>query len=160
MTRLYIVRHAEAVEKDDDRSDAGRPLTDRGRRQFRRVAKALRKFDVVFDRLLHSPKLRAVETAEFLEDLVEADTIVTRNLAKPPSPMLLDEIRGEVVAVVGHEPYLGALAAWLLTGSKAGGGRFALKKGGILALDGDVRPGAMRLVCCMTPKILRALAKA
>ena len=157
MTQLYIVRHAVAVEKGRGRSDAERPLTDRGRDRFSKAAKGFGKMRVTLDRMLHSPKVRAVQTAEYLAPFVDGDTIVTANLAKAPTDALLKEIAGERVAVVGHEPYLGNLAAWLVTGSRTHGRQFGLKKGGIMLLEGEPKPGKMKLVSCFTPKTLRAL---
>src|SRR5690349_4502486 len=110
MTRLYVVRHAVAEEKREGLPDAERALTGKGRSQFRKAAKAFRAMDVSLDRLLHSPKRRAVETAEPLARYVEGDTVAIAALARAPDAALLDEIRGETVAVVGHEPFLGQLA--------------------------------------------------
>src|SRR5206468_7939903 len=61
------------------------------------------------------------------------------------------------VALVGHEPLLGEVIAFLLTGS-AGGGSFPLKKGGAasLALDGDI-PSGSALRWLLTPKIERVV---
>ena len=60
------MRHGEAGEADSRRwpDDRQRPLTDAGRREHARVAEALRRMGVRFDRLLSSPLVRARETAE------------------------------------------------------------------------------------------------
>jgi phosphohistidine phosphatase len=157
--RLYIVRHAVAEPGERGRSDAARALTPRGRARFRRTVAGLRRLGVRFDRLYHSPKLRAVETADLLGRLVRGETAVTPHLARPPGAGLLGAVRGDQVALVGHEPWLGALAAWLVTGDRRRGAQFGLKKGGVLVLEGDLRPGAMRLVAALPPKVLRRAAK-
>jgi len=153
--RLYIIRHAAAEQGGRGTSDAGRPLTPHGRARFRSTVAGLRRVGVRFDRLYHSPKLRAVETADLLGRLVRGETVVTAHLARAPAPALLGAVRGEEVGVVGHEPWLGALAAWLVTGDRGRGERFPLKKGGVVVLEGDLRPGAMRLVASLPPKVLR-----
>jgi phosphohistidine phosphatase len=160
-TTLYLVRHAVAVDKSKEIPDAARPLTPKGRDRFEKAARGLARLGVKFDVLLHSPKLRAVQTAEALadEDLVDGETVVTAALARAPTNELLTEIVGESVAAVGHEPHLSALAAWLLTGEKSPGKPFVLKKGGVMALEGEPRPGAMKLVAVWPPKTLRKLAK-
>ena len=63
---LILMRHGEAGEADSRRwpDDRQRPLTDAGRREHARVAEALRRMDVRFDRMLSSPLVRARETAE------------------------------------------------------------------------------------------------
>jgi len=63
------------------------------------------------------------------------------------------------VAIVGHEPVLGALLARLI--GAADGGRFAFKKGGAALVDLPTGArGTGRLVWFVKPRILRALADA
>jgi phosphohistidine phosphatase len=156
--RLHLIRHAPAAARAPGVDDAARPLTPRGRARFRRAALGLRRLGVRFDELRHSPLRRAVETAQALATLVAGDSVATPNLARAPGPALLAEIRGENVALVGHEPMLSALAAWLVLGDKRRGAKFPVKKGGVLVLEGDARPGAMRLVASLPPKALRRIA--
>ena len=65
---LYIIRHAIAVDAGTaDFEDSQRPLTDKGRKKMRQIAKGLRSLGVEFDLILSSPYLRTQETAEILE---------------------------------------------------------------------------------------------
>jgi phosphohistidine phosphatase len=153
--RLYVIRHAIAAPKSKSVPDAARPLTKKGRERFEEAARGLEALGARFDRLYHSPKLRAVETAELVASLVKRETRVTANLAKPPMPELLAEWHGHTVAVVGHQPYLGALVAWLVTGTRRGGPKFEMKKGAVIVLDGRPEPGGMRLVESLPPRVLR-----
>jgi phosphohistidine phosphatase len=63
------------------------------------------------------------------------------------------------VALVGHQPSLGLLAAWLLQGDDA---RFMLplKKGGValLTFEGLPAAGQGELEWLLPPRLLRALA--
>lgn len=59
---IVLVRHGEPEWVRDDLSVENPPLTDRGRRQARRVADVLEKDD--FDEIWVSPLVRAQETAE------------------------------------------------------------------------------------------------
>src|SRR5687767_12246278 len=70
---LYIIRHAIAVDEatSDSGSDSERPLTDKGRKKMRQIAKALRHLGVEFDLILSSPYVRACETAEILADVLK-----------------------------------------------------------------------------------------
>jgi phosphohistidine phosphatase len=156
--RLYLIRHAAASPRAPGVPDATRPLTPRGRARFRRAVEGLRRLGVRFDALRHSPLRRAVETAELLAPLVDGGTFATPNLARAPGAALLAEIRGESVALVGHEPMLSSLAAWLVLGDKTAGAKFAVKKGAALVLDGAPRPGAMQLAASLPPKALRRIA--
>lgn len=155
--RLVLVRHGEAVERGLLRRDAARPLTAPGRKRFRRGVEGMRRVRLRFDLVLHSPWLRAVESADLLAPLVRGAFAVTPNLARSPSDALLDELRGRSVAVVGHEPWLSELAAWLVTGSTRDARRFTLKKGGAIVLEGGPEPGGMRLSAAYPPKTLRHL---
>jgi phosphohistidine phosphatase len=158
--RLFLVRHAPAVASRRGAGDADRRLSPRGRLKFVLVARGLRRLGIRFDRVLYSPKARAAETAEILAPLVKGTSASSQALTRAPSAALLNEIRGERVAVVGHEPWLSALAAWLVTGDRDRGTRFEMKKGGVIVLEGDPRPGAMRLVAALPPKVLRRIGKA
>jgi len=157
--RLYLVRHAVAVPRAPDMPDEARPLSANGRSRFRRAVGGLRRLGVRFDRALHSPKLRAVETLDLLAPLVTGEVAATPELARAPRQRLLAEIRGRHVALVGHEPMLSALASWLVLGTQERGAKFALKKGGVIVLDGSPRPGAMRLVASYPPKSLRRMSR-
>ena len=63
MRRLFLVRHAKA-ELAVGRDDHARKLTERGRADARRVAKALAARRLLPDLLIHSGAARAKETAE------------------------------------------------------------------------------------------------
>ena len=80
------------------------------------------------------------------------------DLARAPDEEMLAHIEGTKVALVGHEPHLGALLSWLVTGDPGRGERFCFKKGGVALLVGEPRPGAMTLEGLVTPKLLRGIA--
>ena len=148
---LALIRHAPAAEGADD---ASRPLTRKGRRRFKAVVHRLDALGLHFDAVLHSPKLRALETAELLAPL--ADRLeVTALLAQPPSPTLLEALKGKTLAVVGHEPWLSRLLAWLATGQAELGEHFTLRKGGVALLEGTPVPKGMRLAALLPPRVLR-----
>ena len=65
MRRLFLIRHAKA-QPSIGSSDYERTLTDRGRKDARRVAAALAGRRVLPDVLVHSGAARAKETAEIL----------------------------------------------------------------------------------------------
>lgn len=157
--RLYVIRHGIAEPRTAKMKDADRPLTLKGRKRFQREVKALDRMGVRFDLLLTSPWTRAAETADFLRPLVAGDCVRTEALAKPPSPALLEKLEGECVAIVGHQPWLTELAAWLAFGVREQGKAIGLKKGGVLVLEGLPVPGGMVLQQQLTPKVLRGLSR-
>lgn len=154
--QLYLIRHAIALEAEPGQSDDARPLSPEGIEKFKGVVRGLGRLEAQFDRLYHSPKLRAVQTAELLVPLLEGETTVTPYLAGEPSPELLKTLQGSSVALVGHEPWLSDLCAWLLMG-RMEGGQFPFKKGGVALLEGTARPGSMKLVGFWSPRMLRSL---
>lgn len=159
------MRHALALppEGEGEEADDQRPLAPKGVRRFRKVVRGLKALGVELTFLLTSPKRRALETAELLAGLLEGESRVTPHLAEPPGPALLEEIPQEGrVALVGHEPYLSQLLAWLLFGDFLGdqappgaGERFLLKKGGVAWLEGTPRPGGMVLRALLPPRVFR-----
>jgi phosphohistidine phosphatase len=159
--QLFLVRHAVAVAHGAAKTDAARWLTKNGSEDFEVGVKGLRALDITFDVLIHSPLRRAAETAELLAPLLDGVTRVDPALADGADGMDLSTIEGERVALVGHEPYLGQLAARLLVGSSASAARFPFKKGGVLWLEGKrAAEGAMDLVAMLPPAVLRVLSNA
>lgn len=150
---LFVIRHAIAEDGEDD--DA-RALTKKGRRKFNREVSGLRELGVQFKRVLHSPKLRAVQTAELLSPVVKGKLEVTSLLAKEPTQELIASLKGDALALVGHEPHLSALIAWLVLGDAGAGGAFELRKGGVAQLEGEPSPRGMRLVALLPPRVLRS----
>lgn len=146
---LFLIRHAIAEDGEDD--DARR-LSDKGRKRFKDAVKMLEQLEVRFDRVLHSPKKRSVETARMLEARLQETPL----LAQPPgTELLLMFSTGNVVGAVGHEPHLSSLLAWLVLGDADQGERFELKKGCIVRLEGEPRPGQMRLRALLSPGSMR-----
>jgi phosphohistidine phosphatase len=168
---LYIVRHGIAEDLSSDGSDASRALTARGRRRLEKSVRGLKRLDIAFDRVLFSPLLRAQESAEILMDLCDEDagceSEVLIELAAPPGTELLARLASatqEHVALVGHEPWLSQLAAWLTCGWRvfdeaATGCVFELEKGGVIHLRGEAQPGSMALVAAYPPAALVRLGR-
>jgi phosphohistidine phosphatase len=154
---VVLFRHAAAVAADPSVDDAARALSPHGRRRFARLARGVRRVGLRFDRLLHSPALRAVQTAELLSELVDGETMVTPLLAASPERGVVDLLDGASIAVVGHSPYLEELAGLLLFGDNHAGASLDLKKAGWIWLRGEPEPGAMKLRAFVPPRIGRAL---
>ena len=161
---LYVVRHAVAEEPVPGAADADRELTPDGVRKLKRAIRGMRALDLRFGRVLTSPWRRAVHTAELLGSLVDEPTPVTSELlCASPRAELLAQI-AEVTAaskrgtaVVGHEPWLGELVAWLAFGDARFGEALDLKKSGLVWLSGSAVPGGMMIRAILPPKLLRAV---
>ncbi len=162
---VFVIRHAIAVPAEPGEDDAARELTPEGVRKFKHVVQGLRELDWSFDRVLTSPWQRALATAELLAPVTEGPTIATELLCDKPRPELFALIaestgphdRRQSTAVVGHEPWLSELVAWLAFGAPRHGEAIDLKKGGIVWLRGTSVPGGMMIRAVLPPKLLRAL---
>ena len=156
---LFVIRHAIAVPGSMLLADADRPLTPKGRTRFSQAVMGLQRLNIRFDWLYHSPWLRAVETAELLAPVLAGTAVCSPALARAPSQEVLDALAGARVALVGHEPWMGELVAWLTTGAPPDGSVFAFKRGGVAWLEGQPQPGRMVLRAFLPPKVLRALGE-
>ena len=110
-----------------------------------------------FDTLLHSPKARAAETAELPLPLLRGQRKEIAFLAQPPPKQLLKLLTEGAGALVGHQPWLGQMLAWLVPGEPGPGERFVFNKGGVAILEAEPQPGGMRLVSLLPPEVLRAV---
>jgi len=149
--KLYLIRHAEAVERTGTMPDADRFLSPKGRSAFRRIARRIRKLGVAPDLIFSSPLVRAVQTAEILaEHLNHNGPVVVAGELSPGFDLrvlrlLLAEAENpREAAFVGHEPDLGEIAAEML--SLHGG--FPLRKGAVVALEVErsIREGTAKLL--------------
>lgn len=164
MLELYLVRHAIAAERGDEYpDDTKRPLTGQGMSRFRREAKALDTLGVSIAVILTSPLARTRQTAEILSESVKGkpSVVATDALAPGGTPAsVIQEVgkhaRKGSIALVGHEPNIGELAARLI-GARA---PIEFKKGAICRIDFDVLPpkGTGMLRWFVTPRMLRKLA--
>jgi phosphohistidine phosphatase len=163
MLELYLIRHGIAADRGKEwPDDSKRPLTPEGISRLRKTARGLNAIGVGFDQIVTSPLVRTRQTADvFAEELKSKPPVVTADALAPagtPASVIQEiarHVRKPRVALVGHEPNLGELAAQLI-GSRT---PLEFKKGGICRIDFDVLPpkGAGALRWFLTPKILRAL---
>lgn len=136
--RIYLVRHSEAVDRVPTMPDAARTLSARGRVSFREMARRFRDAGGRPTRIVTSPFLRAVQTAEILSEAIGYEGVVVADPRLSPGFDLeklngvADDCRSErEIAFVGHEPDLGDILTLLLSLPQG----VAMRKGAIAALD-------------------------
>ena len=140
---LYIIRHAIAVDEGtpEYEDDSQRPLTDKGKKKMRLIAKGLRSIGVEFDLIISSPYVRASETAEILAEVFKKKEVAfSENLVPMGDPDLLiaemnEKYSANSIVLVGHEPFLTALISLLI--SDNAGVDMTIKKGGVCRLSAD-----------------------
>jgi len=161
--KIVLIRHAAAVPRGTPGVlDAERPLTSSGKVKFRSIARGLARIMPRPTALLTSPLPRAQETAEIAAHaFANIEPVIERALGDESVDDILTALKAHpldsTVALVGHEPVLGALLARTLGSGQADG--LAFKKGGVALVDlpeGPAMPG--RLIWFLDPRVLRALA--
>jgi phosphohistidine phosphatase len=165
---LYLIRHGIAADARAGEPDETRALTEEGITQLRREAEGLDALEVVWDVILSSGLVRAWQTAEVLARTMEAEAPVVRMPALEPSGSTEEVLRelakyqrtnpgATRLALVGHEPGMGELAARLLRAQNP----LPFKKGAICCIDLAERPprGVGVLRWFAPPRILRRVGR-
>ena len=135
--KVLLIRHAQAIdlEDHDDLTDDARWLTAKGRAVARQVGERLREDEIAPAVIVSSPLVRAVQTAELVARGLKFQGVVEVVPALAPDGSVRRaaaeiEERGALVAAVGHEPAISALAAYLV-----GRGVAAFRKGQAIVID-------------------------
>jgi phosphohistidine phosphatase len=163
---IYLVRHGVAEERSVKwPDDSKRPLTPDGMSKMKKAARGLERCDVGFDVILSSPLIRARQTADILSaeldthpPIVNVESLVPgASWAALSADLEKYARKGPRIALVGHEPGIGELAARLI-GSRH---PIEFKKGAIARIDVDELPpaGPGDLRWLMTSRIMRSLKK-
>ena len=163
--QLYLIRHGIAAERGENYpDDTKRPLTSEGIQKLRREGKALVALDISFDVILTSPLVRTRQTAETIASVFRTAPPIINVQALAPGGThnaIVDELsrqhRRHHIAIVGHEPGIGELAARLMGLRRA----LDFKKGAICRIDVAALPpaGPGQLRWFLTPRILRKIGK-
>lgn len=162
---IYLIRHGIAEERGEEwPDDTKRPLTDSGMARMRKIARAIERFGVELDVVLTSPLVRTRQTAEIVAGafnpapaLVAVDSLAPGGSAAAVFEDLAKQAKRERIALVGHEPGIGELAARLL-GSR---NPIEFKKGAVCRIDCRSLPpgGPGDLRWFAPPRLLRALRR-
>ena len=164
--KLILCRHGLAVEREDyitkDIDDSLRPLVEKGRTRSKEAAKFLREHIENIDLIVSSPFVRAMQTAEILQNILQSSEIVESIELVPSAPpqafaqWLHHHAKTALtIAAVGHEPQLSVFATWCLSG---GTNSFVdLKKSGMICLEvesfEELGPKSANLKWVVQPKL-------
>lgn len=152
--QLYLVQHGAARAEAEDPQ---RGLTDEGRRTVERLAEFLHPLDLGLQRIEHSEKQRARQTAEILaarlrssEGTKQVSGLAPNDDVGPMQARLQQESKN--LMLVGHLPYLSRLVARLLG---LGGDRSPVQfqMGGLVRLDRD-HLGQWQVRWVLVPELL------
>jgi phosphohistidine phosphatase len=116
--RLYLIQHGAALAGE---VDPARPLSESGRQDIQAIAAFLKGAGIRVERVWHSGKLRAEQTAHLLAKAVLPRGRIEQVGGIGPH----DDVAGFVsdadvweqdILVVGHLPFMSRLVAWLVAG--------------------------------------------
>ena len=152
--KLYLVQHGESAAKE---VDPERPLTDKGRLDIERMAGALAGAQVQIDRIVHSGKLRAAQTAEIFATAIAGDNepSISDHINPLDDPAKFDwqtASAGADTMLVGHLPFMGNFAA-LLLGVNSGQAPVAFRPGSVVCLE-SAESGGWQIDWMLRPELL------
>lgn len=154
---LHFLRHADAGDPETwTGPDAARPLSDKGRKQSKRLGDHLASIGFTTDAVITSPKLRAAQTAEIVADPLRVDVSIDDRLAGGLEIDAIDSVLADAgdpgrVVIVGHDPDFSELLSELV------GTRLEMKKGAFATVEVDrpLRAGRGTLRWLLPPDALK-----
>lgn len=165
MPILYLMRHGIAEDGGPTMTDDERELTDEGRRKTTAVARGLQELEVAPQVILSSPLVRAWQTAEIAARTLGVSTGPQRCPAlaigshpESVAKALQAHRTANQILLVGHQPSMGELASYLLTGS-TNLVPLPFKKAAVAAIEvASVPPRSSGVLCWfLTPNQLRLI---
>ena len=152
--KLYLLQHGDALPEE---VNPNRPLSERGREDVKRLAEFVGTHGILVKRVYHSGKTRARETAEVVAARmatgvkIEATTGLNPN--DPVEPFVKQTNNWqEDTLLVGHMPFIGRLAGYLLAGNSSS--RFvAFTPGSMLCLERN-ETGIWAITWMLRPELL------
>ena len=153
--KLCFLRHGEADWPNWTKPDDERPLTERGRKEMKRVAKFLERLQLIPDSILTSPLPRASQTAEIVGQRLGIELQVEPALAHGFNlerlRRLLAKRDTETVMIVGHEPEFSEVIGELT------GGKIKISKAGVALLEINRSCISGTLLWLFPPKFTKAV---
>lgn len=152
--KLYLAHHGEAVHK---KINPERPLTDKGKKDLEKMALFLEEAGVTVERVIHSTKIRAIDTAAILAHrLAPGHNHEKMKGIKPDDAIdhLVEKIgewKGNIL-IAGHGPFFSRLTAQLLA-DRQEPDVIATRPGSVICLERD-QLGAFHLAWMIRPELL------
>jgi phosphohistidine phosphatase len=150
---LYFLRHGAADWPNWNKHDDERPLTKRGKKEMRELAKFLARLKVRPTLIVTSPLPRAAQTAEIAADYLKAkvrkDELLAPGFAMSELRTALKRHHAKVMMLVGHEPDFTNVISGLT------GASLKLSKAGVALLDVNPEFEEGKLLWLFPPKLAR-----
>jgi phosphohistidine phosphatase len=154
--KLCFLRHGEADWPNWNKPDDERPLTERGRKEMKRVAKFLQRLKFSADAILTSPLPRASQTAEIaaarLGIELKTESALAHGFNVERLRRLLAKAGADCIMIVGHEPEFSEVIKELT------GGEVKLSKAGVALLEVNRECTSGKLLWLFPPKFSKAVS--
>ncbi|MCY4513165.1 MAG: phosphohistidine phosphatase SixA [Bdellovibrionales bacterium] len=153
--KILVVRHGLA----EDSAIGERSLTEEGRAQFQQVCRRMvDSFTLSFDLLLHSPLLRAKQTADIFCDFFSVKKSEESEQLRPEADVqrffeTMSALSVSSLALVGHQPFLSEFVSSSLR--EKGRNFISISRGGMAFLEfpqGPL-PGSGVLTMLLSPRV-------
>jgi phosphohistidine phosphatase len=132
---IYLVQHGKCLPKD---LDPEKGLTDDGIKEVERIAQVAAQYGIKIERIVHSGKKRARQTAQIMAAALTSDQAPEKHAglrALDDVIPVADAFTGhERLMIVGHLPFLAKLTSYLILGAVEPS-VFDFQNGGIVCLD-------------------------
>jgi phosphohistidine phosphatase len=162
---FYLIRHGVAEERGPGYpDDSRRPLTSEGKARLVEIGAGLVALGVDLDEILTSPFVRTRQTADILAQawskpprVTDVEALAVGSRTGTVLAALASGAERPHVAIVGHMPGIGVLAAELIGASRP----LDFRKGSVacIALDRTPRRGAGDLRWFVPPRLLRIIGR-
>jgi len=152
--KLYLLQHGDALP---EQVNPERSLSERGLEDVRRLAEFVWNHGILVKHVYHSGKTRARETAEIVAARmatgvkIEATTGLNPNDPVEPWSKQINNWQEDSL-LVGHMPFMGRMAAYLLSGNSDS--QFVdFEPGSMLCLEQD-EPSHWAIAWMLRPELL------
>jgi len=118
MLRLTLVRHAKSSWADEKTKDFDRPLKERGFSDADLMADLVKEKNLIPDKIISSPALRAKTTAKIfakkfkIKDIELDENIYYKGLNEIEEIIALTDDKVKHLMLFGHQPYIAALHSY------------------------------------------------
>jgi phosphohistidine phosphatase len=141
---LILWRHAEAFEMREADNDLDRALTPKGERQAQRMAEWLTQRLAHSTKILVSPAVRCQQTAKALgKKFKTLDELAPDGNGEGLLKAARWPDASEPVLIVGHQPMLGLVASYLVSGQPQG---WTIKNAGVWWIRGRNREDSAQVI--------------
>lgn len=149
--KLYLVQHGLSLPEE---VDPEKSLSPEGEAASRNIAAFLKEKNIRVDRVWHSSKKRAVQTAQIMAESLSSPETQERKDLNPMDPV--GDFPGEIEAlkkdlmIVGHLPFVQKLASLLLSGTEEKD-LISIRNSGIICLE---HTDSWKVLWTVTPELL------